>query len=400
MHLRTIVLLFLIGLNLVLGIGWGFYYFNNSVYSRNPIIRDSAAGSARPRKAASKSPASARRPDWQKIESDNYSTYIQNLRAIGCPESTIRDIIIAEVNRQFDEEHPGQQSRANQVSWWKSETTGSDSHDAEMARVQNEKRDLLAELLGPDWDRSGSEVPEETSGVNLEGPVLAELSEKNKKQVHEISARARRKMESYAQSQNFLGQPVDPIHLAQLRQQMRNELAQVLNPAQMEEFLLRYSETANRMRTELRGLEITPDEFRNIFRIRDPLETDLALLGAQTSGPNNGRLRVLQGQIDSSILQTLGTARYLEYRLNQNPLLVETRAQANRLGLPQETTFSILEITQETLEEQQRIDLDASLTPAQRIDSLAATEAERQKALLQLLGAESFQRWQQHQSSR
>src|SRR5690349_3100498 len=38
---------------------------------------------------------------WQEVESDDYPTYIANLRNIGCPEQTIRDIIIADVNALY-----------------------------------------------------------------------------------------------------------------------------------------------------------------------------------------------------------------------------------------------------------------------------------------------------------
>ena len=35
--------------------------------------------------------------DWRQLESSDYRQYIANLRAVGCPEKTIRDIIVAEV---------------------------------------------------------------------------------------------------------------------------------------------------------------------------------------------------------------------------------------------------------------------------------------------------------------
>src|SRR5580765_6134617 len=35
---------------------------------------------------------------WSEIESPEYRTYIANLRRAGCPEKTIRDIIVADVN--------------------------------------------------------------------------------------------------------------------------------------------------------------------------------------------------------------------------------------------------------------------------------------------------------------
>src|SRR5207253_1559882 len=38
---------------------------------------------------------------WKEVESPDYPTYIANLRDIGCPDQTIRDIIIADVNSLY-----------------------------------------------------------------------------------------------------------------------------------------------------------------------------------------------------------------------------------------------------------------------------------------------------------
>ena len=39
--------------------------------------------------------------DWSQIEADDYPTYISNLRAVGCPELTIRRIVSAEIGDAF-----------------------------------------------------------------------------------------------------------------------------------------------------------------------------------------------------------------------------------------------------------------------------------------------------------
>src|SRR5690349_13940800 len=39
--------------------------------------------------------------DWRQMESEDYQQYLANLRAIGCPEKTVRDIILADVNDLF-----------------------------------------------------------------------------------------------------------------------------------------------------------------------------------------------------------------------------------------------------------------------------------------------------------
>ena len=42
----------------------------------------------------------------------------------------------------------------------------------------------------------------------------------------------------------------------------------VLSPEQLDEYLLRYSRCANTLRNELRGLNVSPEEFRSLFRAR------------------------------------------------------------------------------------------------------------------------------------
>src|SRR5437867_12387881 len=38
---------------------------------------------------------------WSEVESADFKQYMANLRGIGCPEETIRDLIVAEVNKLF-----------------------------------------------------------------------------------------------------------------------------------------------------------------------------------------------------------------------------------------------------------------------------------------------------------
>ena len=46
------------------------------------------------------------------------------------------------------------------------------------------------------------------------------------------------------------------LMLAKLRQQTRDDLARVLSPPQLEEFLLRYSQNANELRAEFGQLQL------------------------------------------------------------------------------------------------------------------------------------------------
>src|SRR5882762_546132 len=59
---------------------------------------------AEPRVAVASSPAavaSAVGTSWKDFQTDDLKEFIRRLRAGGCPEETVQDIILAEVNRRY-----------------------------------------------------------------------------------------------------------------------------------------------------------------------------------------------------------------------------------------------------------------------------------------------------------
>lgn len=74
---------------------------------------------------------------WSQLESTDYRTYIANLRGIGCPEQTIRDIITADVNSLYA-------ARRREL-----ETSTVGSLQAGLEELKQEQAEVLAVLLGP-----------------------------------------------------------------------------------------------------------------------------------------------------------------------------------------------------------------------------------------------------------
>src|SRR5207245_2007694 len=65
-----------------------------------------SATTAHPTLAATRGAAkpqniSAATLDWREVESADYRQYVTNLRAIGCPEQFVRDIIVADLNQLY-----------------------------------------------------------------------------------------------------------------------------------------------------------------------------------------------------------------------------------------------------------------------------------------------------------
>src|SRR5215831_6573744 len=90
---------------------------------------------------------------WLEVESADYPTYIANLRNIGCPEQTIRDIIIADVNALYSRRRALELLTPEQQWWRSSPDTNVLMAASEKSRaLEDERRGLLSRLLGPGWE--------------------------------------------------------------------------------------------------------------------------------------------------------------------------------------------------------------------------------------------------------
>ena len=150
---------------------------------------------------------------------------------------------------------------------------------------------MLDTLLGPDWkveDAARSQLP-------LNGPVLGDLSPETKQAVRDIVARAQRQGQNGAGS----GRP---------EAQIRADLAKTLTPAQLEEFLLRYSSAAAGLRSQLHDFEVTPEQFRKMFDLRDPIAQQLQ--AAKSSDLPAQTQAFLEKQLNDAILTVLGPEQY------------------------------------------------------------------------------------------
>jgi LysM repeat protein len=322
---------------------------------------------------------------WQDLESADYPAYVTNLRSIGCPEQTIRDIIIADVNALYARKRATELVTPEQ-QWWRTEP---DSNVVQVANeklraLDDERKALLARLLGPNWE-SGDLVnlPRPThQGVTLDGPVLGSLSADTKQAIQEVNAHSEARLQAYLDAQRQQGKTPDPVELAKLRQQTRDDLARVLSPGQLEEFLLRYSQYANNLRSEFGQLHYfnpTPDEFRAVFRATDSIDQQLELL-SDSNDPNSMQARqALDTQRENAIKIALGAKRYAEYQMLHDPLYQEAVASAEDAGTP-EAAATIYQIKLAASSVQQDINSDTNMTTSQKAIESKQLELDQLKA--------------------
>lgn len=381
------LLLISLGVNVALAIAW------LATARRNVTTR--AATSPEDKPGTIKTNVVVRRQffSWSEVESADYPTYIANLRGIGCPEQTIRDIIIADVNTLYARRLATEVATPSQ-QWWRSEPDPSviQAAAAKTRALNDERRALLTRLLGPDWESGDlANLPRPSHpGIVLDGPVLGVLPADTKQAVQEISARAQERIQAYLQAQALAGKSPDPVELAKLRQQTRDDLARTLTPPQLEEYLLRYSQNANNERAalgQLKYFDATPDEFRALFRATDALDQQLELL-PPGNDPNTAAQRAaLLQQRENAIKIALGPDRYEQLVLLQDPAYRDAYAAAQEGGDP-DAAKVLYQINLATAQQQASIRGNTNMTPEQMAVELRRVELEQAKASAEALGQE------------
>lgn len=334
---------------------------------------------------------------WREVESADYPTYIANLRDIGCPESTIRDIIVADVNQLYALKRATEVVTAEQ-QWWRSEPDAGVIQAAEekLRALDEERRALLTRLLGPNWEVGGDwAVADPTlaalrmrQSIALDGPVLGLLTADAKQAVRELVARQEQKVQDYLAAQRAAGQKPDPAEVARLRQGTRDELAKLLTPPQLEEYLLRYSDNAQELRSglgQLKYFNATPDEFRNLFRAEDQIDQQIKLYYSGDDPASVQQRAALEQQREEAIKVALGPQRYEEYRRLQDPAFRDAMAAASQAGQP-DAAQTFYEISQATAQQRNAIQADDNLTAQQKEIELKRMELEQAKANAQALG--------------
>jgi len=333
---------------------------------------------------------------WADIESDDYPEYIGNLRWIGCPETTIRDIIVADVNQLFLRRH-ATEIVSPQQQWWRSEP----DPEVVQAAVTNglalarERRQLLTQLLGPDWESAEYPFPSAYDLSPLDGPILGKLAPQTKAAVHELERSTQERLRAYLDESEQGGQPPDPAVLARLREESRAALTQILAPDAIEEYLLRTSPLASELRGSLRGVEVTPEEFRALFRALDPLRDDRRLAHEPANANANSAEQIAQvGKLRQDALQEiLGEQRYDSLQLSHDPLYQQASQIVTSAGLPEDQIVSVAAIIRLTQEELARVRNDLTLTSEERLAQLQATHTAQRASLRTLLGEQAFQRY-------
>ncbi len=379
-----------VGLNLFLAVSWWV--------AREPLEDSTVVIPAYRSELAVKTNTIIRRENftWDQLESTNYATLVANLRKVGCPEQTIRDIVIADIDRIFE------RRRANEIiapdyEWWKTAPDPAivQAAAAQAQALEAERARLLTSLLGPGWEKNSLASIALRAGISLTGPVLGDLPDAIKQEVLAAVARGQQKIDAYLAAQNQINQPPDPMEMARLRQQFLTQMVVILTPDAYEEFALRYSQGAQYLRQQMAGVDLSPDQFRDLYNAVAPVTGQSVFYYAGNDPELLQQQKSLQAQEQADIKQVLGDQTYASYALEQDPVYRSSKALAEQVGIPPTQVTPLYEINRATQAELARIRGDATMTDDEKVQAMAQAQVAEQQSLQQLLGPDLFAKWLQ-----
>jgi hypothetical protein len=335
---------------------------------------------------------------WRQVESTHYDEYAANLRAIGCPEKTVRDILLADVEKYYEER---QLVESRQQPFWsagRQRQLADREREASFVAMNQERKELIQRLLGIEWsgDAAGpfqrGDLEEQALARFIFGPLPEESFQRAVATINDYEAQERQLRD---RSQGILIDE-DETGLKNLGRALKSKLSEVLTPDQLDELSARGSALDYFDRdlfAEAMGL--TPAEARQIAlaksRTRDAEKFfDMGISDADTDSATR------ETQFTNTVANLLGAKRFEDFQRAQDRQFKSLFELGQANGLPKETAIAVYDILRLTAEEVERVRLDDTLDEPARQQRFAEMQAAIQQQVSGALGGKAYADYLRH----
>jgi len=257
---------------------------------------------------------------WSQIEADDYQTYVENLRRIGCPEETIRDLVKQDLDKLYDQRKADILSKAPaRKEYWKTGNPSalsrpSSATSSQMAQLDREKNEVLGDLFGSQGVAAINRPNPlaRARSQSKSGYAMDFIPEETKAELNtlerEFGSELLKKMAQGATDAQ------DMAEIRGLRTERDDRIATMLTPDQKMEYDLRKSPTAANMRLQMDGFDPSEDEFRDIFAARKAFDNEHGVVPGSSISPADAEIRQFAEQeMNDQIRTSLGDDRYQDY---------------------------------------------------------------------------------------
>lgn len=369
-----------------------------AVSASSPALAPAASPAIPPSLTPDAPSAAGSRPfHWGQLESEDYKTYIARLRTIGCPEQTIRDIIIADLDKLLAPELRNAYGRRSQLKYWypEEEEMLNDVDPNEVFQREREldkrKREIVRELVNADLARERMKASGQEDYYERR---LKFLPEQKRTQVRELfekfdDAEQQIRGKEATEAGGLTGADREQLH--SIRQQREHEVSEMLSPQEKQLYDLWLSPVANEVRHATYGMEATEQEFLTIYEASKAYDDAWGQREGDLLDPN-AQLEMQQARLerDAKIRASLGDERFAAYQRGQDNDYHLLSALVTRFKLPREKAAEVYGYKVLTASYRAQIAADPSVSPQQRQDALQAISEETHKTVRGVLGPKAY----------
>ncbi len=347
--------------------------------------------------------ALAGRPlSWRSLESTNYYQFIQNLRAFDCPEETIRDIIITDVAKLYGRRRSEMRAEYPAPKFWQSfDPLGGSTEPVELQRrlrqLEKEQRLLIRELLGVDLQLELARYSGDADAIERSYSFLPSAKQA---QVRALAGQFDElEQDLYVRARGWLLDG-DQEELRQLQRQRREQMAALLDPQELEEYELRFSETSNNLRSQMIGFQPNEEEFRRIFRLQQTFDQEynqaFDLRDESAQAAKAGARDQAEEALTAEIQKSLGPERYAEYQRAQDTDYRNLLQLGERLDLPADVANKIYSMKMAAERVKLQVDSNPNLSEEQRARLMADLARTTSREVQRTMGKMGFQTYQEN----
>ena len=337
---------------------------------------------------------------WLDIQSADLKQFVRRLRDAGCPDETVKDIILAEVNRRFT-------ARAQELwpenyeskPFWKVDTNSRNNVEQQKKNrermhkqqaLQKEKSALLVELLGVDPEKQQRiEDGYDEFYFNWQERRISFLPESKRESVLQL-------LDEFQDKQQEMYAANAGIHDAQSRaeqKQLETEklaaLSKILSPSELREYELREFAISRQTGRNTSLSELSREEFEALFDINKKYGDSIHSWGDLTKEER----KITESNkeaMKAEMTAALGEPKVKEMERASDYQYQQLQRLAKKNDLPSETAGKVYDYKSTAEDTVKKLRDNKDLTNEQRQTMLQQIRTETETTLKQTLGDKAY----------
>lgn len=339
---------------------------------------------------------SAAKPTWaQYFSAADLKGSIQRLRAVGCPEETIQDLIVAEVGRLYADKSRTIWSTGSHEKYWQArdndESMFGSERSKQYAALEKERVALLTDLLGFDPQKRQRE---ESGYLDYRERQVSFLpAEKREAVVRLLEEFSVKENEHYRRNRG-LYDAQERAERKELQAEKERGIAALLTPDEFRQWERRSSQVASQLQSEISTMSLTQTQYETLFDLRKKLGDNLYVFGDQANDPQaRERSEQAKKEFLADLRSSLGEDVAKEWELSRTPGYSDLFRMAKAENLPADTARKVFGFKELAEAKAREFRANRDLPREQQQQLLAALRTETESAMKATLGDQLYDRY-------